>query len=131
VGTLGRCSGIRRRRSDHACDGPGSAVTQAPPARFDLILPARFRLNQWDYGAISPDGRQFVFSAQVDGPLRHLVRRDLSSTEMHVIPDTENPWRPFWSPDSQWIAFIVAHTGQLKKVLVSRRTRTAANRNGA
>ena len=27
---------------------PGPAVTQAPPARFDLIVPARFRLNECD-----------------------------------------------------------------------------------
>ena len=98
---------------------PGPAVTQAPPARFDLIVPPRFRLNEWDVGAISPDGRRFVFTAQVDGPLRHLVLRDLNSTEMVVMPDTEDPWRPFWSPDSQSVAFIAGNTGQLRMVRVT------------
>jgi eukaryotic-like serine/threonine-protein kinase len=98
---------------------PRPVVTQAPPARFDLIVPPRFRLNEWDVGAISPDGRRFVFTAQVDGPLRHLVLRDLNSTEMVVMPDTADPWRPFWSPDSQSVAFIAGNTGHLRMVHVA------------
>ena len=94
-------------------------VGAPPPARFDLIVPPRFRLSEWDVGAISPDGRRFVFTAQVDGPLRHLVLRDLNSTEMVVMPDTEDPWRPFWSPDSQSVAFIAGNTGQLRMVRVT------------
>ena len=97
---------------------PGPVGAPAP-ARFDLIVPPRFRLSEWDVGAISPDGRRFVFTAQVDGPLRHLVLRDLNSTEMVVMPDTEDPWRPFWSPDSQSVAFIAGNTGQLRMVRVT------------
>ncbi len=98
---------------------PGPAVTQAPPARLDLIVPARFRLNEYDVGAISPDGRRFVFTAQVDGPLRHLVLRDLNSVEMVVMPNTEDPFRPFWSPDSQSVGFTAGYSGPLRMVRVT------------
>ena len=39
----------------------------APPVVFDLILPPDIRMDTFgfDRGAISPDGRHFVFSATV------------------------------------------------------------------
>ena len=98
---------------------PGPPVIESPPARLDLIVPARFRLNEYDVGAISPDGRRFVFTAQVDGPLRHLVLRDLNSTEMVVLPNTDDPWWPFWSPDSQSVGFTASYSGQLRMVRVT------------
>ena len=98
---------------------PRPVVTLAPQARVDLMLPPQFRLTDFDVGAISPDGRQFVFSAQVDGKQRHLVLRDMASSELVVIPDTRNAFKPFWSPDGRSVAFIVAHNGQLRRVLVT------------
>ena len=64
--------------------------------------------------ALSPDGTRLVFFARsVDGKsslwLRHvdsLVAQELSKTDGGIFP--------FWSPDSQWIAFFAR--GKLRKI---------------
>jgi eukaryotic-like serine/threonine-protein kinase len=93
-----------------------SVVTQAPPVRFDLILPSEMQPGGFDAGAISPDGRWFVFDATVDGRQR-LVLRDLASTALVVLAGTEGGFNPFWSPDSRAIAFFAADA-QLKQISV-------------
>ena len=55
------------------------ATTQTP-VRFDLILPAEMRQDDYDVGAISPDGQRFVFARHRGwslpvGPTGHGVRR--------------------------------------------------------
>lgn len=90
---------------------PGPVETPAPQARLDLMLPPQFQLSEYDVGAISPDGRQFVFSAKVGGHQRHLVLRDMASGELVVITGTENPFKPFWSPDSRSVAFLAPLRG--------------------
>jgi serine/threonine protein kinase len=55
--------------------------------------------------AVSPDGRYLVFdSAAETGP--RLWVRSLDSLQVHSLPGTENATRPFWSPDSRYIAFF-------------------------
>jgi eukaryotic-like serine/threonine-protein kinase len=89
-------------------------VTPAPPARFELVLPPAIERADYDRGAISPDGKRFVFEATVDG--RHqLVLRDLASTAFVVLEGTDGALDPFWSPDSRWVAFFVS-SGHLKRV---------------
>jgi Tol biopolymer transport system component len=56
--------------------------------------------------ALSPDGRTFVFVASGDGPQR-LWLRTLDNTEAHPLAGTEGAEYPFWSPDSQSIAYSV------------------------
>ena len=48
---------------------------------------------------------------------RQLVLRDLDSTEMVVLPERRARCGPFWSPDSQSIAFIAlnAHVRSSKE----------------
>jgi eukaryotic-like serine/threonine-protein kinase len=91
-------------------------VVPAPPVRFDLILPPEMRPGGFDAGAISPDGRWFVFDATVDGRQR-LVLRDLASTTLVVLAGTEGGFNPFWSPDSRAVAFFAADA-QLKQISV-------------
>ena len=92
------------------------AATQTP-VRFDLILPAEMRQDDYSVGAISPDGQRFVFEATVDGRPQ-LVLRDMASTELVVLSGTEGAFGPFWSADSRSIAFFALNgqVVQLKRI---------------
>jgi eukaryotic-like serine/threonine-protein kinase len=104
----------------------GLALWQRPPVapplpvRFDLILPPNVLLDilEFDRGAISPDGQRFVFTAMVDGRPQ-LVMRTLASSTLIVLPGTDHAFNPFWSPDSQSVAFFVDTPGELRRISVS------------
>ena len=66
--------------------------------------------------AISPDGRQVTFVASAStGTILWL--RSLSTVDARVVAGTEGARNPFWSPDSQSIAYFA--NGRLKTVRVS------------
>jgi eukaryotic-like serine/threonine-protein kinase len=89
--------------------------TPAPlrPMRFDLALPSDMGLDVYSRGVISPNGQRFVFEATVSGNPQ-LVVRDMTSSALVVLAGTERGWRPFWSPDSQSVAFF--HPDGLKQI---------------
>jgi Tol biopolymer transport system component len=60
--------------------------------------------------AISPDARYLAFSAVGPEGKRMLWLRALDETHAHIIPGTEGGFAPFWSPDSQMIAFFAAES---------------------
>jgi len=66
--------------------------------------------------AVSPDGRNFVYSAG-----GHLNLRSMAQLEGVPIPGTEGPGPfpggPFFSPDGEWIGFWTGN--QLKKISVN------------
>ena len=97
---------------------PSSAVAPRRPMRFEVAPPLNMQLDELDAVAISPDGQHLVFTATVDG-LRQLVRRDLASGELVVMPGTQGAVSPFWSPDSRSIAFFELTSDKLKRVLVA------------
>jgi serine/threonine protein kinase len=87
----------------------------SPPTvmRFEIPLPGKVVPNRG--GFLSPDGTKFVFPAV--GPSgREIWIRGVDSLESHPIPGTQGTvgTRPFWSPDSRFIAFEAG--GKLKKV---------------
>jgi serine/threonine protein kinase len=55
--------------------------------------------------ALSPDGRQIVFTATGDGT-SHLWLRSLATTTAQPLPGTEGARMPFWAPDSRAIGFF-------------------------
>ena len=64
--------------------------------------------------ALSPDGTRLVFSARsVEGKLS-LWLRHLDSLVTQELSNTDGATFPFWSPDSQWIAFFAG--GKLRKI---------------
>ena len=74
------------------------------------ILPpqgASFRYNRAGEGgfAISPDGASLAFVTRVQGKAQLWVRR-LSEAKSRLVPDSDDAFGPFWSPDSRWIAFF-------------------------
>lgn len=68
--------------------------------------------------AISPDGKSIAYYGSAAGGDTMIWVRRLSDPEPHPIPGTEGGSRPFWSPDSQWIAFS-GTMHKLKKVNVA------------
>ena len=63
--------------------------------------------------ALSPDGRQIVFSASgVGGP--QLWLRSLATTTAQPLAGTEGARQPFWSPDGRSLGFFAS--GALKRL---------------
>jgi Tol biopolymer transport system component len=67
--------------------------------------------------SVSPDGRYLTFSALGPEGKRMLWLRPLDALHASVISGTEGGFAPFWSPDSNYIAFFANKT--LKKVRTS------------
>ena len=84
-------------------------------SRFSIVPPASQRLVASENStlAISPDGRRIVYSA-LQGGSRQLYLRAVDRLDAEAIPGTEGGYDPFFSPDGQWIGFLVS--GELKKI---------------
>jgi serine/threonine-protein kinase len=65
---------------------------------------------------LSPDGKWVVYPALVDGKLR-LFLRGFAQASGRFIEGTDDARSPFFSPDSQWIAFVSGNV--MKKIPVS------------
>ncbi len=85
-------------------------------ARFEIALPPE--ISSAGSPRISPDGRYIAFDAIDTTGTARLWLRPLSSLTVQVIPGSDGTnARPFWSPDSRFIAFMAG--GKLKKVPVT------------
>jgi serine/threonine protein kinase len=77
---------------------------------FSITLPSSVR----DL-ALSPDGRTLAFIApRPNAGGNVLWIREIGSTEMHVLENTEGASYPFWSPDARSIGFFA--DGKLKRI---------------
>ena len=94
-----------------------SAPTVRPPTRFAISMPNDVVVTNSGL-ALSPDGRQLVFSGAV-GTLNQLYRRTLDQLEAVPIPGTEGGRAPFFSPDGQSVGFFAGAT--LKRVSFDNR----------
>src|SRR5262249_35564647 len=88
-----------------------STRTAQRVVRFEL--PETERIRYALSIALSPDGRQLAFVTRTEGR-EFLWVRALNSVESRMLPGTENPSFPFWSPDSRFIGFFA--DGKLKKI---------------
>jgi Tol biopolymer transport system component len=90
------------------------AITDGNAVRFVVeapygpapVAPAGF--------AVSPDGRHLVFVAPAGTGTRTLWLRSLDSFETRALPGTDDAWNPFWSADSQSVAFTAGT--QLRRI---------------
>jgi serine/threonine protein kinase len=65
--------------------------------------------------AVSPDGRQFVYSTEAGFYLR-----SMDETNASLLPGTGgNQQWPFFSPDGKWIGFFSSADNKLKKIATS------------
>jgi eukaryotic-like serine/threonine-protein kinase len=67
--------------------------------------------------AVSPNGRYIAYVTVDPDETSTLAVQSLASGEHKLLPGTEGASTPFWSADSEWIAFFAANS--LKKVRVS------------
>ncbi len=67
-----------------------------------------------DYVVVSPDGQRLVFTGWSADGKKQLWVRPIDGMEAQPLPGTDDPWGPFWSPDSRSIGF--GSKGKLKRV---------------
>ena len=87
------------------------APTDARPVQFVIAMPEN--TNEVSDPVISPDGQTVAFIATPEGK-RFLYTRGMGSLEAQRLAGTEDAFSPFWSPDSDYIAFF--STNKLKKI---------------
>jgi serine/threonine protein kinase len=92
---------------------PSETTTRA--VRLSLTPPPELAFNdaQSDAAVISPDGQKIAFSATSGDGKNMLYLRALDSSEIKLLPGSENVMEPFWSPDSRSVAF--GSNGKLKR----------------
>jgi WD40-like Beta Propeller Repeat len=80
---------------------PGEPQT----VRFQVPLPDK--VVPRGYPSISPNGQLIAFAGVASGGTNHLWVHSLDSNTDRLLPGTEeSPVRPFWSPDSRFVAFF-------------------------
>ena len=92
---------------------PPSTDTRAVWLTFNPPSELAFNDAQSDAAVISPDGQKIAFTATSADGKSMLYVRHLDSSEVKLLPGSENALEPFWSPDSRSIAF--ASNGKLKR----------------
>jgi serine/threonine protein kinase len=82
--------------------------------RFVVNAPEGTNFSALGDAAISPDGRKLVFDAYSNSGQSRLWVQSFDDVSPRALAGTEFSSSPFWSPDSQQIAFFAQ--GNLKKV---------------
>jgi eukaryotic-like serine/threonine-protein kinase len=97
----------------------GSAPAQAELMRFEIPMPQKVSLIDTGGLAISPDGRELVFSGANSDGTNSLWIRDLGSSDARSLAGTEGTgsYPFFWSADSRYIVWNAGKT--LKKIDVA------------
>ena len=88
------------------------------PIRFQVPTPDKVTLDWFDWPEVSPDGRRLVFAGDNTEGKRFLWMHSLDSLATEAIAGTEGADRPFWSPDSRFVAFF-SIDNKLKKIDIS------------
>nr|HEV7953893.1 protein kinase [Candidatus Acidoferrales bacterium] len=91
-----------------------SEATRAMRLAFAVPPNLAFNDAQSDSAVISPDGQKIAFTATSQDGKWQLWVRSLDSSDAKLLPGTDDPLEPFWSPDSKSIAF--GSQGKLKRV---------------
>jgi len=91
------------------------APSPAPVVRFSVANPEG--VTAIGPPTASPDGRYLAFDAADTGGKRQIWLRPMDSLEARPLAGTEGVVRPFWSPDSRFVAFVSG--GKLRKVAVT------------
>ncbi len=83
--------------------------------RFEIATPATLRGMSWP--RISPDGRTLAFLGTDSTGRQSIWMRPLGSLVANPLAGTEDAVRPFWSPDSRYLAYFAGD--QLKKIAIA------------
>jgi eukaryotic-like serine/threonine-protein kinase len=94
-------------------NGRSNNDTQAIRLSFEPPPELSFNDVQPDWAVISPDGQKIAFTAVGDDGQSRLYYRELHSAETKLLPGSDNPIEPFWSPDSKSVAY--GSNGKLRR----------------
>ncbi len=85
-------------------------------ARLAFVPPENLTFDNasWDSVIVSPDGQKLLFTGRSADGKRQLWVRSLNASDAQLLPGTEDPMNPFWSPDSRSIGF--ASKGKLRRL---------------
>ncbi len=94
-------------------------VAEAHATQFTVDAPGGSTFEDRMTGsAVSPDGRFLVFSLRNKGAQNAVLwLRPIDSVNARVLSGTERGKFPFWSPDSQSLAFFAE--GKLKRIAIA------------
>jgi serine/threonine protein kinase/Tol biopolymer transport system component len=82
---------------------------------YDIPEDQQFVMISVPVIAVSPDGRQFVYSTS-----KGLYLRSVDELTAKLVAGTEGPTlEPFFSPDGKWIAYVSGSDRKLKKIAVN------------
>lgn len=87
---------------------------------FDVPLPPGQSLtHNYRHGLdLSMDGRRIAFIANpIGSPPRRIYVRTLNQPEVVALAGTEGAQNPFFSPDGQWVGFLIGH--QIRKAALA------------
>lgn len=76
--------------------------TNLPERRFTISPPGLSLSPESRQADISPDGRKIVYIAA-----NQMWIRELERDEARVVEGSEDATAPFWSPDSQYVGFVI------------------------
>ncbi len=93
----------------------GAPAPAAQTLRFEVSPPSSVQTQ--DSPRISPDGRILAYNATDSTGTSRVWVRPLGALAAQALPGTEGASRPFWSPDSRFLAFMAG--GKLKKISVT------------
>lgn len=105
VGLLGAIAFIYLNRATSETHAARLTFTPPPELAFNDTKP--------DAAVISPDGQKIAFTANAADGKTMLYVRNLDSSEVKLLPGSDNALAPFWSPDSRSIAY--GSNGKLKR----------------
>jgi len=89
----------------------------AAAQQIRFIVPLPDKLSGVELPRISPDGHMMAFAAQDSTGRTMIWVRPMNALTVNPLPGTERAGRPFWSPDSRYLAF--AADGKIKKVAIT------------
>ena len=90
-------------------------TVKSPTVRFQIPAPAD--LGQVGSPRLSPDGTMMAFTGTDIHGVTRIWKRPLNSLEAVPLSGTEGAGRPFWSPDSEDLAFFA--DGKLRRISAS------------
>lgn len=92
------------------------SATEPRTMRLAFVPPENLRFDNvsWDSVIVSPDGQKLLFTGRSADGRRQLWLRSLNASDAQLLPGTEDPMNPFWSPDSRSIGF--ASKGKLRRL---------------